>query len=360
MRLVILALAMLSPHAVAHDVWVVDHAGLGDFLTVQEAVDAAASGDSVLIKAGYYSWASTDKALNFVGDPGASVGVSTLSIYGPPADSDAFISGIDTRITLSGAAASHDLRLLIEGLQSPNIYAERSVRLSAGIASLTIVDSHMRGDDGSNGDGEEGDDALERLIHSTCDVYTYRSTFHGGNGGDGYGWTCSAGGPGGHGISMDGGRLFSRELDAAGGMAGDGCGGSNPGVPVVLWHGAEHHPLLSPHSSLEVPNVVREGDLIQVVIEAAPGTIVDLLSSSAQADRLISLRAGVLHLRVPLRSAPVGTIPASGQLSVSMVVPDLAPGEEGEVTYFQAILMDSLGNSFFSNPSGMLVLDASL
>lgn len=83
----VLALAWPAGHSAQAASWRVDAAGAGDFLTIQAAADAAASGDTIFIAAGAYegvdvsplSDAHYEKELTFFGDDVATV------IIGPTA-----------------------------------------------------------------------------------------------------------------------------------------------------------------------------------------------------------------------------------------------------------------------------------
>src|SRR5437867_7856524 len=70
-------LLLLAPAARAGNVLVVDASGGGAFTQIQPAVDAAADGDTILVKSGTYgSFVVGDKGLAIVGDAGASVQVA--------------------------------------------------------------------------------------------------------------------------------------------------------------------------------------------------------------------------------------------------------------------------------------------
>src|SRR5690349_16637044 len=58
-------------------VWVVDAAGAGDFAAIQPAVDAAADGDWLLVRAGSYAAFTLDgRSLGIAADAGAQVQVA--------------------------------------------------------------------------------------------------------------------------------------------------------------------------------------------------------------------------------------------------------------------------------------------
>ena len=71
-----LVLALAAPLG-AQDVHVVDGTGAGDFLTIQEAVDVAARGDTLLVKSGNYPGFTIEgKALQVVAESGQQVRVT--------------------------------------------------------------------------------------------------------------------------------------------------------------------------------------------------------------------------------------------------------------------------------------------
>jgi len=64
--LLFVALVLLPISAYSQTTWIVDQAGGGDFLTIQEGINAALDGDTVLVKDGTYTGAN-NKNLDFGG-----------------------------------------------------------------------------------------------------------------------------------------------------------------------------------------------------------------------------------------------------------------------------------------------------
>lgn len=358
-----LALGLLCPMSFGHDVWVVDAGGQGDFLQIQGAVDAAASGDTILVKAGTYSSAlSLGKGLQLVAERNHYVRIVSVGFADTSALEDLYIAGIDGRLGFgSGWLEFTRGRVLIEDCRNVHGFSTPSDLVLGGqFSSFVIVGCRRVGQPGApGGDGEDGSPAMVHGGSAVRAVFVYDSSFSGGYGGDGYGWTCQPGGRGGPGIQMNGGILRSQRIGAYGGAGGPGCWDGNAGMPMELEDGARHVPITAPWSRLSVPNVVREGEVIQVTVAGEPGTAVDLLSSPGQAVRYLGDQTGALLIAQPWTTTVLGTIPPSGVLAFPMPISDLPPGEEGEMTYHQAVLTGPAGQTYFSNPTGMVVLDAS-
>src|SRR6187402_1540088 len=72
-----LCLSLLLASAARADVFVVDASGGGDFTTLQAAVNAAADGDTLLVRTGSYAgFLLTGKGLSIVAERGAEPKVS--------------------------------------------------------------------------------------------------------------------------------------------------------------------------------------------------------------------------------------------------------------------------------------------
>lgn len=79
-RTAVVALALASA-AVAQRTWIVDAArGEGyDFADLPEAVKAARSGDTIVVRRGLYAPTETDKGLRLLGQPGATIRLPTVN-----------------------------------------------------------------------------------------------------------------------------------------------------------------------------------------------------------------------------------------------------------------------------------------
>lgn len=63
------ALTLLSKPALAQSQWIVDWNGGGDFVDIQDAVDAASDGDLVIVRGGIYGGFNLTKSLTILGTP---------------------------------------------------------------------------------------------------------------------------------------------------------------------------------------------------------------------------------------------------------------------------------------------------
>ena len=69
----LLAAISLAAGLHAQTLWTVDAAGGGDFVEIQNAIDAASSGDTLLLRAGRYDeFVISAKSLTLIVDPGAA------------------------------------------------------------------------------------------------------------------------------------------------------------------------------------------------------------------------------------------------------------------------------------------------
>lgn len=275
--------SLLSSTAIGGNVLVVAAGGGGDFTSLQAAVDAAVSGDTLLVKTGQYVGPTiVGKQLNVVADSNAKVVVEgSIEVHGLLGGTHVLFAGLHVtgapnsattdryalRVSdslgsirvqeceLNGAPVTpsqYDLHaVVIENAHDVAIV--RSVCTAADFgggcgvkatsASIALHESALSGGDAfgttplSPGNGLPGGDGFDG---ASSFLFTAGSTFHAGNGSaSSSGGQCNYGGNGGSGVSLGdsvGGceqvicvtSVTSTAIELANVSAG-GLGGSDPG-----------------------------------------------------------------------------------------------------------------------------------
>jgi len=367
MKLSILASLCLSAPIWAHDVWVVDSGGGGDFVLVQDAVNAAQPGDTALLRDGSYpeTVSIPGKGLQLVGEvPEVSVG-RIRSTGGSLLDTEYFMANIAGRVAFDPGKfhpPSRPLVLLDSCKFRAGYGLDNGVEVWDVLRSLTLVDSVSYGVYGGECSATTAYYSSGVLIDegTGCDLCVFHSSVAGGSGSDGCDcFTCESGEDGGPGITFGGDVLHTHGAEVQGGSGGCGCGPGLDGPEIVLRAGI-HDPSTAPVARLRAPKLVREGDGAEFIVEGEPGARVTLLSSPRQGSRYLGADVGALLLGSPLGFQPLGTIPSDGVLRYPFTVDELPAGEEGEMTYYQAVVREQGGTRHLTNPSGMLTLDSSI
>lgn len=375
---------LLTPAVEAQGLWVVDDGGGAgvDFTSIQDAIDAASSGDVVLVNDGNYAELLTiqGKALSVVADVGASVDISGSALFLENGNAGILIEDLtptqsvvlrgltvrasggfepghqvlvrnnagpvwieDCEIRNPSVSSGHD------GLTASNSSDLTIVRttitpssagscampgqapcgnaLVATSASVHVFDSVLRGGDNSSlpvfSEFVGGVGALvtgDRL-------YASGSTLQGGDGAALFSTNCFAN-AGGDGLFLTGGGGTAVLLDTStlgGAGATDGAGGCPDGDAgsdtTVL--GSDTLDVLSGTARhYTVGSPLREGEDVQLTFTGQPGDLVYLgVNSGPQGYGfyLPSLRGVVLTIGF---TAPVitleGTIDGSGVLNVTI------------------------------------------
>ena len=391
------ALALvLAAGASAQSVFVVAPvAGPGVFATdIQPAVDAAANGDLVLVKAGAYSGFSVDgKGVSVVADAGAAVACNGL----------VFVNHIAAgqRVLLQGLSVHGDnISPAIITLDSPGPIWIESCTVQGGTGngpglvavsvnscpSVVIQRSTMTGGNGLVG-GTGNNMGAPALHTANSAVAVGDSQCIGGNGAPP---STVVGGPGGPGLRVLSGFVFATGTTFQGGTGappvpplfpggpgGPGIntqaavttlqctlvgGSGNPsGAPTVLLGtgSAATLPGVAGHFSITSP--VREGQATTITAGGVPGESELLLFSlSPSPVKLLVKDAGALVLAGGGQFA-LGTIPASGTLSTPIVAPDLPAAVQSLIVWCQPIFFDSpLTHAVIGPASELVILDAGL
>lgn len=339
----LLACAYGSTSALAADLRIV---GVDD-ATLQEAVDAASDGDTIVIDASFtvpHEATITGKSLRIVGRPGDLPFVTGLVIDGLPSGGFVTVSGVTGFPSSSGdawirandclgtilidrvsAASSRQTVLSITNCadvivrrsrmvgtteQSPT--APPLVRVSN--SRLTVDGSVLVGAPGFTGasglictNGDEGGTTLD-LDHGSI-VRVSSSVLEGGPGG----W----GGQTAFGSCFDGPRGPAADLDSSSSITLVGTEREGP-----LVGGGAVLELQDESRSFELPDFALSREDVPLAATGAPGEQVVLLVGRSLAFRELPEPVGVLQVSVAgLERRVVGTIPPSGTLESTTLTP---------------------------------------
>ena len=411
-RIVLTVLLFLFiPPRVWGSVFVVDASGGGDFTQIQPAIDASASGDTVLVRAGDYRFQVSQlliqgKGISLIAD-GSDVNIDPILIMGIPATNRVVVRGfalvepwlLGAGISISGASGDVWIEACTaigaEGLGGwgcTSVPGDPAAVVQSS-SSVTFVACRLAGGRGANefiggpvgsssaSDGGNGAQVVDsRIAFVSCDVV-------GGDGGNGD--FCSPAGSGGAGASLTNSHtLFSGDFVTGGdGGEAQGDGGTgvvldvtstaqvldtafvagspgssgqpgddvdDPGSGVVLFSGPAKQTLFS--------SPVREGESTVLSFEGVPGDRVLLFSSPSTQQVPFPQAKGWLFLGFPLNGPMLSQliVSPSGRLDVPLVVPDLPdPTLESVTVHLQAFFL--VGSDVTASaPTATTVLDTTL
>ena len=361
--------------------WIVDKAGGPgfDFTEIQPAVDAAANGDTVLVRSGSYPGFTIDGKSLVVTRDGASPSATGFTVIGLAAGQEVTVRGMNvTTCTLE----LNDGPVWLESvtvLSEPFFFSSPSVRVQACSAVIAARCSFTSGgfffaDPGLNalssnlylfettaqgtsfpwatgtlggpgGDGVKLTDSF--LFASGC-------TFKGGKGATG--GACSPGGTGGSGLVCIGGpvpQLLETALVGGTGGCGVDCGGCGPtGQPAVGGYDlvagfARDYTLASPATGGQTTTLSYSGKA---------GDVVFSLIGLSQSALYLPALAGSLVLPIPPLLISHGAADGAGQLQVSVQLPPLPPGIEAFTVYAQSAAISAVGAAVLGAPSQLSIL----
>ena len=389
------------------DVTIVGKPHLGAFGSIQGAVDAASQGDVLEVSSGVYAgFVIHNKALTVIGQPGGWIevqGTCEVRALGPARVTS--LIGLSVTGSMS-PTAQPGLRLvdnlglvraqactfrgsaanLAESGPTPGGIGAQLTRCSKVVFTRTMLFGGLAGFDGgeparSGGAALESSDSQVALYecwvrggegsHETypgggrggdaCRIsgwglFASGSKIEGGRGGGGDYLGCTTSGDGGHALVIEdaAAQLYDTELlrGAAGGYYT--CNQGMAGRRIVSTNALvdEHD---STHRSLGGPVASSDNAFLTLNFVGEPGDSVELLASTRSVFTYSAALSGVSTIPQPWAPVALGTIGASGTLSVPYFIADQTWPQAGRTMSFQAVVTNAQQQRFFSTPIQVLV-----
>ncbi len=409
------ALALASSPLLAEGARIVNAPDLPPFTNLQEAVDAATDGDTILVAQGSYEGFTIDnKALSIVAVPIYSVNIhGTVRILNLTAERSVLLSNL--KVTGLSHPGVSDPALIVQSslghvrvqgcklvgaagwythVNGPFVVGGTgsSLKASSRVAFTHCTISGGAGSGDINCDsGCTGGAGGTGVLMDTSTAAFYECSIRGGAGGDGN-W----GGDGRDGCRLQGSWMFAAGSDFLGGEGGDGhclvsigtagdggaglfleanaraewfddsylggaggigwfCGTQGQFGPAKDGPGTlTRHP--GTLRDLEAYALAFDNSTLAVIVHGTPGDQVWMQAGIAPAFQYQPSLPGVHLLQSGHVIHPAQVIPSSGSLWVELHVPDLTAGPE-RILYVQCVGRDVLGFPWLSSPLHVLALD---
>lgn len=403
--ILLVALAgLLLPRPVNAGVITVGPSG-ADFTSIQAAVDAAADGDTILVRPdplGYTAFSVNGKALALVADGtvvarscqiqnvalGATTSLSGFTLADPAGypgvlqviscagsirieSLNSIVGGLPTRASVTNSSDVAFVRATVFGLGGASTFQPGTPGLDVDHSTIALYDCTVGGGPGASGFlGAAGGGAGLQAANSF--VFASHVAFTGGNGGNGGCSNCgvipgcpTGGGGGGNGILVQDfgsppSSIVLLDCTAQGGANGaPGCGfpSTGSGAPISVPAGRLTQ-LAGAHRELDCPALARENTTAQLMFRGQSGDRVILVSTAVTRFEYIAPFRGVSLYGLSSRRFAAGTIPASGMLTMPLSIPDLGPGVQDRKRYLQGVFIDTNGAVTLGSPAVLVLLDS--
>lgn len=405
------AFGALVANASAQVVHVVN--GTGAALDV--AANAAASGDTLLVRGGPYTALNVPaRKLTIVADVPGRVACDLISIANLANGDDVTIAGFDFALVSTISACDGAVRIESCSFHStsPNvalwianssdvslsrcqILAEQPAMIGQQSAdglwvqasTLALYDSTAEGAHGTNFgaifigqllyiDAKSG--GAGARIEAGSTLFASRSTFTGGDGGKGRPLICGLpyfgagpvpGATGGDGLVCAGASVnvldcaFNPGAGGAGGSGGQCCAGCVPFGPAAT--GPSGQPvngtattLAGVGASLAGPRIIRESNSLDLTVTGTPGDQVWVAFSAKPRWSFDPAYSGVFLYSTMLRRKYLGTIPAGGVLDASLPWGALPGGVDATLRHVQLVTRTATSAFVLSSPTHVVIVDS--
>lgn len=342
------AQAPRSPQARSDSAYTVDPSGLGDFVSLSEAVALAPSGALLLLVPGDHTGATIrSKSLRVEGlGPGSVQVVDPLLIKQVGPKDEVSVGGLIFQegftvedcageVSFTGCSAIDDG---LNALYPPGLWGNDASDCGIGLsrhriktsAAVTLVDCWLVGRQGYQA-GCDGKPGEHGLMVEDSRVAIYGGALIGADGGDGIWCHGTWTGAGGDALwaSGPGTRVFHRGVVREGGQGGsdnssgtyDGC----DGILARLYQNAvaEEGPSVGA-VTFTINPVVHPGDLATYTITAPPGADLFIMLAPTRAWREFVPSEGLLHLDSSLKAVSLGVMSTTGTLTRPFPSPSYA------------------------------------
>lgn len=146
---------------------------------------------------------------------------------------------------------------------------------------------------------------------------------------------------------------FTTGLGGDGGTSPDGA----PGQPIATLHGANASQLDGPARSFESSSPAHAGASTTLTFTAPAGELVFTAAAIGAHPIYVNALAGTLVPTLPFLFTPIGTMPAGGELELTIPLPPLPAGFGALQIVHQAVYGTTTGEGRLGSPSTLVLLD---